>query len=195
MFLQALIALVILSYVEGFAPLSTVTNERCSHMRKDLRTSHAAVILSASQDSNDQGEENPVGAEAEDVIDTYDFEGGFQERLKKEGGVTGVKVKAAKRSVDTASKVARRSVDSVTRDVTKSVSSDLGLLGQSEWGMTLGVLALVVVLAIGSQFASPPESFGDLSTKEQIARLADAEQRKLDNAEKVVFGMGAPEKL
>ena len=88
-------------------------------------------------------------------------------------------MKAAKRSVDAASKQvtnqAKRLVNTATaatKGVTDSLLSDLGLLSKSEWGSTLGALALVVVIAIGTQFASPhSKSFSDMSTKDQIERL------------------------
>ena len=68
---------------------------------------------------------------------------------------------------------AKRSVNTATA-ATKgdSLLSDLGLLSKSEWGLTLGALFLVVVIAIGTQFASPhTKSFADMSTKDQIERL------------------------
>ena len=88
-------------------------------------------------------------------------------------------MKAAKRSVDVATKQvtnqAKRSLNSATvstKNVSDSLLSDLGLLSQSEWGLTLGALALVVVIAVGTQFASPrSKSFADMSTKDQIERL------------------------
>jgi hypothetical protein len=140
------------SSVEGFAPLSTVVNKQCS----SGRTNTYAGLLSASQDSN-QGESKAVDETVDgEELDDYDFEAGFQERLKKEGGVTGIKVKAAKRSVD-----------SVTRGVTGSVQSNLGLLSISGWSLTVGFLALVVVLAIGTHFASP-QPFETSTNGEQL---------------------------
>jgi len=165
--------------VEGFAlfPVPVLQNNRF-HGRHDAIISSPTTrcLRHASPDSN-QDEDNPTTTTAGD-IDAYDFESGFQERLKKEGGRTGVNVKAAKRSVNSA-------VDSAARDVTgtvksslkkSGVGSDLGLLSNSEWSMTLGVLVLVVVLAVASHFAAPPPAFEALSTKDQLERLANAEQ-------------------
>ncbi|OEU10962.1 hypothetical protein FRACYDRAFT_246063 [Fragilariopsis cylindrus CCMP1102] len=91
--------------------------------------------------------------------DDYDFEAGFQARLKQEGGRKGIQVKAAKRSVDSATKA-------VTSGLEKSKQS-LDLLSLSEWNLTLGFLALVVVLAVGTHFASPAP-FETSSTGEQL---------------------------
>mmetsp|Transcript_28480 Transcript_28480/g.42247 ORF Transcript_28480/g.42247 Transcript_28480/m.42247 type:complete len:157 (+) Transcript_28480:78-548(+) len=146
-FFKMLIALFVTS-VEGFAPLSTVANKQCGRTNTNVNAAApAAGPLSASQDSN-QGD-------SEDA--EYDFEAGFQERLKKEGGRTGIKVKAAKRSVD-----------SVTRDVTGSVQTKIDLLSASEWNLTVGFLALVVVLAVGTHFASPPQPFETSTNGEQL---------------------------
>lgn len=153
---------------EGFAPFAQSSST--VGRNKDARP---IVIFAVSGDSN-ESDDTFVSAD----IDDYDFERGFQERLKKEGGETGVKVKAAKRSVDAASKQvtnqAKRSVNTATaatKGVSDSLLSDLGLLSKSEWGLTLGALALVVLLAIGTQVASPHMSFADMSTKDQIERL------------------------
>lgn len=151
LFLNLLIVLLVTS-VDGFAPLSTVTNtKQCG--RTTTSNVNAALApapagpLSASQDSN-QGDNEET--------DEYDFEAGFQERLKKDGGRTGIKVKAAKRSVD-----------SVTRDVTGSVKNKIDLLSASEWNLTVGVLGLVVLLAIGTHFASP-QPFETSTNGEQL---------------------------
>merc|ERR1712176_1184075 len=93
-----------------------------------------------------------------------------------EGGVTGVRAKAVKRSADLASKSARRRMTTAAKGATDSLMSDLGLLSRSEWGLTLGALALVVLLAVGTQLAGPPKSFADLSTKDQLERLNGAEE-------------------
>ena len=148
LFLNLLIVLLVTS-VDGFAPLSTVTNKQCGRTTSNVNAAPAAPAgpLSASQDSN-QGDNEET--------DEYDFEAGFQERLKKDGGRTGIKVKAAKRSVD-----------SVTRDVTGSVKNKIDLLSASEWNLTVGVLGLVVLLAIGSHFASP-QPFETSTNGEQL---------------------------
>lgn len=156
-----------LACAEGFAPLAQSTTGRNTDAR--------SIIFAVSEDSNERGDDTLDSVDDDD----YDFERGFQARLMKEGGETGVKVKAAKRSVDVATKQvtnqAKRSLNSATastKNVSDSLLSDLGLLSQSEWGLTLGALALVVVIAIGTQFASPhSKSFADMSTKDQIERL------------------------
>ena len=172
--------LLLVCTAEGFAPLAQSATGRNKDARSNLREDGMSVITSSyhkpiiifavSGDSN----------ESDDTFDSdYDFERGFQERLNKEGGETGLKVKAAKRSVDAASKQvtnqAKQSVNTATaatKGASDSLLSDLGLLSQSEWGLTLGALALVVVIAIGTQFASPhSKSFTDMSTKDQIERL------------------------
>ena len=176
------ISLLLFVCAEGFAPLalSTGRNEHARfNLRKDasvITSSYHKPILFAVPGSSNESDD--ALSDADDDIDDYDFERGFQERLKKEGGETGLKVKAAKRSVDAASKQvtnqAKRSVKNATKatkGASDSLFSDLGLLSQSEWGLTLGALALVVVLAVGTQVASPPKSFADLSTKDQIERL------------------------
>jgi len=160
--MNSYIILLLLACAEGFAPLAQSTTGR----------NKPIIIFAVSEDSNERGD---------DILDSddYDFERGFQERLMKEGGETGVKVKAAKRSVDVATKQvtnqAKRSLNAATvstKNVSDSLLSDLGLLSQSEWGLTLGALALVVLIAIGTQFASPhSKSFADMSTKDQIERL------------------------
>ena len=77
-------------------------------------------------------------------------------------------------------------MSSATRGVTEGV----GLLSGSEWRQTLGALALVVVLAVGFRLVGPKEDdFGSLGTREQLERLNGAEERKVQNVEKVVFGM------
>mmetsp|Transcript_28749 Transcript_28749/g.51998 ORF Transcript_28749/g.51998 Transcript_28749/m.51998 type:complete len:174 (+) Transcript_28749:82-603(+) len=151
-FLNLLIALLVTS-VEGFAPLSSVTNTAAKQCAGRTTTNthansnaNAAVLLSASQDSN-QGDKAD-----EEEMDDYDFEAGFQQRLEQEGGISGVQAKATKRSVD-----------SVKRDVTGSFKSNIDLLSTNEidllpateWNLTLGFLALVVVLAVGTHLSSP----------------------------------------
>jgi hypothetical protein len=168
------ISLLFLSSVKGFAPLSpAVKNNPCRQQRGRSRTSAAcsSTLLSLSQDPNQQeggdGESSSKATVEDDELDDYDFEAGFQARLKKEGGATGVQVKtAAKQSVDSVTRGAKRSVDSVTQGVTET-GNILGLLSKSEWGMTVGVLALVVVLAIGTHFASPAP-FETTSNGEQL---------------------------
>jgi len=119
-------------------------------MRKQAEgESEAKVNDDADTDAANDADDN-------DELDDYDFEAGFQARLQKEGGRTGVQVKAAKRSVN-----------SVTRDVTGSVQSNvkksrnnLSLLSTSEWFLTVGVLVLVVVLAVGTHVTgTSTESF------------------------------------
>eukprot|EP00566_Odontella_aurita_P028242 CAMPEP_0113587866 /NCGR_PEP_ID=MMETSP0015_2-20120614/35165_1 /TAXON_ID=2838 /ORGANISM="Odontella" /LENGTH=197 /DNA_ID=CAMNT_0000493611 /DNA_START=106 /DNA_END=697 /DNA_ORIENTATION=+ /assembly_acc=CAM_ASM_000160 len=182
------ISLLLFVCTEGFSLLA-LPSGRNKHARSSLRkdvsgttsSPYKSISFALSGDSN--GSDDKL-AGADNDLDDYDFERGFQERLKKEGGETGVKVKAAKRSVDVASKqVANQAKQSVntataaTKGASDSLFKDLGLLSQSEWGLTLGALALVVVLAIGTQVASPPKSFADLSTKDQIERLNRAEPK------------------
>merc|ERR1740130_2562343 len=146
------------------------------HRSNNVQYFHQASFgrLSASQqdgNSSNQGEGDPEEEAidtsttvSEDLLDgwdddDYDFEAGFQARLKKEGGRTGMQVKAAKRSVD-----------STTRAVTsglKQSKQSVDLLSLSEWNLTLGFLALVVVLAVGTHFASPAP-FETSSTGEQL---------------------------
>jgi hypothetical protein len=105
--------LLVIVCAEGFAPiaLSMSRNEQAiSSLRKDVSvivTSSPSTkpnLFAVSGDSN-ESDDKFVGAD--DDIDDYDFERGFQERLKKEGGEMGVTVKSAKRSVDAASKKVR----------------------------------------------------------------------------------------
>ena len=173
--------LLLVCTAEGFAPLAQSATGRNKDARSNLREDGMSVITSSYHKpiiifAVSGGDSN----ESDDTFDSdYDFERGFQERLNKEGGETGLKVKAAKRSVDAASKQvtnqAKQSVNTATaatKGASDSLLSDLGLLSQSEWGLTLGALALVVVIAIGTQFASPhSKSFTDMSTKDQIERL------------------------
>ena len=79
---------------------------------------------------NDSNQDDSEAGESE--LDEYDFEAGFQKRMKKEGGEQGLKVKAAKQSVDSVTRGVARSVDSVTRDVTGSVQSKLFPTGKQE---------------------------------------------------------------
>mmetsp|Transcript_62988 Transcript_62988/g.73674 ORF Transcript_62988/g.73674 Transcript_62988/m.73674 type:complete len:113 (+) Transcript_62988:208-546(+) len=93
-----------------------------------------------------------------------DFDAAFRARVKKDGGVTGVKLK-----------VAKKAADSATRGISKSIKSSLfpggvtldGLLSNSQWSLTVGFLALVVVLAVFAQLSSP-EPFETSSTGEQL---------------------------
>jgi hypothetical protein len=162
--LQAVLIYLPLAFnaVEGFSPVSsisthTVMNDKLfSHSRCEYskttnrsvfqRTSRSILVMSASADDNAEGgsDVNPDKAAAVDVdndeIDNYDFEAGFKARLQQEGGRTGVQVKAAQRSVKDAS-------GSFQSNVKKSTNS-LSLLSSSQWLLTVGVLALVVVLAV-----------------------------------------------
>lgn len=91
---------------EGFAPiaLSMSRNEQDVSVIVTSSPSTKPNLFAVSGDSN-ESDDKLVGAD--DDIDDYDFERGFQERLKKEGGEMGVTVKSAKRSVDAASKKVR----------------------------------------------------------------------------------------
>lgn len=162
--------------VEGFVPLSTPgVTAMNQHRSNNVQYFHQAFgRLSASQQdgNSNQGEGEGDPKEAidtsttvsgeESLDDDYDFEAGFQARLKKEGGRTGVQVKAAKRSVDSAA----RAVTSGLKQQPKKQNS-VDLLSLSEWNLTLGFLALVVVLAVGTHFASPAP-FETSSTGEQL---------------------------
>jgi len=153
--------------VEGFVHLSTPGVTAMNHRSNNVQYFHQAFgRLSASEDGNsNQGEGDPEEAintstvSEESLDDDYDFEAGFQARLKKEGGRKGVQVKAAKRSVDSAT----RAVTSGLKQSKQSVD----LLSFSEWNLTLGFLALVVVLAVGTHFASPAP-FETSSNGEQL---------------------------
>lgn len=121
---------------------------------------HSVTSLFESQKDNKNFQ---TGDDDDDELGDYDFEAGFQARLEQEGGRTGVQVKAAKRSVTKA-----------TRDVTGSVRSNvkesrntLSLLSTSEWYLTVGFLALVVVLAVGTHFSSV-EPFETSTNGEQL---------------------------
>ena len=169
-----IISLLLLACAEGFAPHAQSTTGRVFlRVASSYCRNKPIVIFAVSEDSNESDDTLELDS------DDYDFERGFQERLMKEGGETGVKVKAAKRSVDVATKQvtnqAKRSLNTATastKNVSDSLLSDLGLLSKSEWGLTLGALALVVVIAISTQLASPhSKSFADMSTKDQIERL------------------------
>jgi hypothetical protein len=154
--------------VQGFAHLSstfavvntsienTSTNRSTCYVQYSNEKIKNAIFhrtttgpLSASQDDiSNQGEgEEAINTDNDDELsDDYDFEAGFQARLKQEGGRKGVQAKAAKRSVDSATKV----VTSGLKQSRQSVS----LLSTSEWSLTVGFLVLVVVLAVGTHFAS-----------------------------------------
>ena len=171
-----IISLLLLACAEGFAPHAQSTTGRVFlRVASSYCRNKPIIIFAVSEDSN-ESDDSTLELDSDD---DYDFERGFQERLMKEGGETGVKVKAAKRSVDVATKQvtnqAKRSLNTATastKNVSDSLLSDLGLLSKSEWGLTLGALALVVVIAISTQLASPhSKSFADMSTKDQIERL------------------------
>merc|ERR1740117_227246 len=145
-----------------------------NHRSNNVQYFHQAVRrLSASQQddgNSNQGEGDPeeeaidTSTVSEELLDgwdddDYDFEAGFQARLKEEGGRKGMQVKAAKRSVDSAT-------SAVTSGLKQSKQS-VDLLSLSEWNLTLGFLALVVVLAVGTHFASPAP-FETSSTGEQL---------------------------
>lgn len=131
------------------------------------------LALAASQDDqsgaefkfavDDNVKDN--GADNDDAygLGDYDFEAGFQARLKKEGGRTGVKVKAAKRSVNSFTKGVTNSVQSSAKQSRNSPT----LVSTSEWYLTLGFLALVVLLAVGTHFSSI-EPFETASNGEQL---------------------------
>ena len=101
----SIISLLLLACAEGFIPLAQSATGRNKDARSNLIEDAMSVVTSSyhrkpiiifavSEDSN----------ESDDTFESdYDFELGFQERLKKEGGETGVRMKAAKRSVDLAS--------------------------------------------------------------------------------------------
>jgi hypothetical protein len=161
--------------VEGFVPLSTPGRVTAMiHRSNNVQYFHQAFVrLSASQQdgNSNQGEGDPTEeaietstSVSEELLDgwdddDYDFEAGFQARLKQEGGRKGIQVKAAKRSVDSATKA-------VTSGLKQS-KQNVDLLSLSEWNLTLGFLALVVVLAVGTHFASPAP-FETSSTGEQL---------------------------
>eukprot|EP00978_Attheya_sp_CCMP212_P007769 scaffold18085_cov45-Attheya_sp.AAC.2 len=117
--------------VQGFAHLSStfaVMNTRsintsnsrstCNVQYSNTKIKNAlfhrttAGPLSASQDDvSNQGEgEETINTADDELSDDYDFEAGFQARLKQEGGRKGVQAKAAKRSVDSATKVVTSSL-------------------------------------------------------------------------------------
>mmetsp|Transcript_651 Transcript_651/g.778 ORF Transcript_651/g.778 Transcript_651/m.778 type:complete len:180 (-) Transcript_651:163-702(-) len=107
----------------------------------------SGLVLSASQDSNQDESDKPTDDEVP-ASEDYDFEAGFQARLEKEGGTRGVQAKAVKRSVDSAKNV-------VTAGLKESAQNSVDLLSGTEWNLTVGFLVLVVVLAIGTHLASP----------------------------------------
>jgi len=152
--------------VQGFAHLSSTfavmnTSINTSNSRSTCNVEYSnkkiknAILhrttagpLSASQDDvSNQGEgEEAINTNDDELSDDYDFEAGFQARLKQEGGRKGVQAKAAKRTVDSATKVVTSSL--------KQSRQSVSLLSTSEWSLTVGFLALVVVLAVGTHFAS-----------------------------------------
>jgi hypothetical protein len=149
--------------VQGFAHLSstfavmntsinTRNNSRSTHnVQYSNKKIENAIFhrttgpLSASQDDiSNQGEcEEAINTDDDELSDDYDFEAGFKARLKQEGGRKGVQAKAAKRSVDSA-----------TKGVTSGLKQSVSELSVSQWSLTVGFLALVVVLAVGTHFAS-----------------------------------------
>jgi len=171
---------------EGFTHFSLTNGTTAKHLRSNLFKNRNGKIkidgdcienapailirpnlaLSASEDDESGGDSKNSGSSnkiEDDELGDYDFEAGFQARLQKEGGRSGVQVKAAKRSAE-----------SVSRGVTKSVQSSakqskqtLSLLSSSEWYLTVGFLALVVVLAVGTHFAST-EPFETSTSGEQL---------------------------
>mmetsp|Transcript_8217 Transcript_8217/g.12847 ORF Transcript_8217/g.12847 Transcript_8217/m.12847 type:complete len:190 (+) Transcript_8217:241-810(+) len=166
--LQKLICLVCFQLTHSFIHVSNTVNNvvpkmMISHnnVRNGLLLSSDGLVvqLSASPISNPDDDGNHQSFEDDDdeaassspsvVVDNYDFESGFQERLKKEGGKRGVQAKAVKRSVDSAT-------NELVAGIKESAENSVGLLSGSEWNLTLGFLVLVVVLAIGTHFAAPP---------------------------------------
>eukprot|EP00560_Eucampia_antarctica_P008257 CAMPEP_0197824138 /NCGR_PEP_ID=MMETSP1437-20131217/1438_1 /TAXON_ID=49252 ORGANISM="Eucampia antarctica, Strain CCMP1452" /NCGR_SAMPLE_ID=MMETSP1437 /ASSEMBLY_ACC=CAM_ASM_001096 /LENGTH=183 /DNA_ID=CAMNT_0043423655 /DNA_START=90 /DNA_END=638 /DNA_ORIENTATION=+ len=159
MLITVCLTLLAASLVSGFAPIRTVpvktqcrtittitiaTTTVCPQGHMFMDRSNIGVSLASQKNQNDSRSDD----DDDEDLDDYDFQAAFQERVKKEGGASGLKAKAAKREVDT-----------ITRDVTGSIKSKLsseGLLSTSEWGLTVGFLALVVVLAIGTHFGSSP---------------------------------------
>lgn len=89
-----IISLLLLACAEGFAPHAQSTTGNLRVASSYCR--NKPIIIFASEDSN-ESDDSTLELDSDD---DYDFERGFQERLMKEGGETGVKVKAAKRSVD-----------------------------------------------------------------------------------------------
>lgn len=125
--------------------------------------------LPASSSSDDQTTDDKSTTVTPDVdVDDlddfddsdFDFEAAFQSRLAQEGGRTGVELKAAQRSVQRATQSATDNVKQSANSVKQSANSnllnkDLGLLPTSEWGLSVAALGLVVLLAVGTHFASP----------------------------------------
>merc|ERR1719401_1839719 len=72
------------------------------------------LVAATSEESSKGGD----GVAVEE--DEYDFDAGFRDRLAKEGGVKGLQMKAAKRSVDTASRAAQRQITTSAREATSS---------------------------------------------------------------------------
>lgn len=182
----ALLLLLARAEAFAFAPSprspSVDAGRRRSAPRPARGSRSRTTIAAASEAEEDRGEGG--GATAEDDADAYDFDAGFRDRLAREGGATGVRVKAAKRSVDDASRAARRQVANSARGAansakegTKELFEDIGLLSKTGWGLTVLSLGAVVIVAVAAQFAGPPQkSFADLSTREQLERLNTARE-------------------
>eukprot|EP00588_Corethron_pennatum_P009511 CAMPEP_0194267308 /NCGR_PEP_ID=MMETSP0169-20130528/1867_1 /TAXON_ID=218684 /ORGANISM="Corethron pennatum, Strain L29A3" /LENGTH=173 /DNA_ID=CAMNT_0039008129 /DNA_START=6 /DNA_END=527 /DNA_ORIENTATION=+ len=94
-------------------------------------------------------------SDIEDDLDSYDFEGGFQKRLEKEGGTTGLKIKAVKRD-------AAGAADSIKSTVLSGLFPNVGnpdskgLVTDTGWSATLAALAVIVILAVGAQVTQHP---------------------------------------
>ena len=99
------------------------------------------VIMSASSsDNNNEGEESVTSnAAAADDDDNYDFNAGFQERVKQGGGKTSIKIKTASRS-------AQKSTISTTQGILTSIQEN---------PTVYGLVFIIVAIAIASQFTSP----------------------------------------
>ena len=88
--MNSYIILLLLACAEGFAPLAQSISTTGKDARSNLIVASSycrnkpIIIFAVSEDSNERGDDTL------DSVDDYDFERGFQERLMKEGGETGV---------------------------------------------------------------------------------------------------------
>uniref|UniRef100_A0A7S1B9T9 Uncharacterized protein n=1 Tax=Corethron hystrix TaxID=216773 RepID=A0A7S1B9T9_9STRA len=111
-----------------------------------------------ASDDNAESEIAGSGDEVED-LDSYDFEAEFKNRMEKEGGATKLRIKnatkdAAKGAADTAGSIKSTIVSGLFPDVNNAASK--GLVTDSGWNLTLASLALIIVLAVGTQVMQQP---------------------------------------
>ena len=176
----AISLLLALAPVSAFAPTLSSAPRVGRDAPCPARTSRT-VAAAASEDARERGDGADGDGDGDGDADGDDgFDAGFRERLAREGGATGVRVKAARRDADATARAARRRAAAAARgaagaagDGARDLVADVGLLSKTGWGATLLSLGAVVLLAVAAQLtAPPPSSFADLSTQEQLERLS-----------------------